>query len=538
MFEQNNASKNYPQINVNKRNNRFAFRQTRNVRAAAAEPMYQAVAADLSNLTFVLFSENWNDEDLIVLAGMAAGLPRLRTHANYAHHLPSLAINSPPINFVCYGAGERVLQPWNLVNSRAVKTVLGKLATSRNENDQYVHGFIRAVTLAFRWVLSHNNTYALSSTLFEINTIPICAPGDSNWMWRALKATTAYKGTSTSAKDGGLIKVLNKNDIFTTGIIAARILSVGMSLFFDTWNLTGTILQDWLGKRFEFLIDGQVINDLFCVNPDLETSHIYAFTVWAVGELTGLIFPLDVWYNTSWNTRASGNAYRNSPTMAQLHPNRIPYMSNPQSLSFLLLKWPSVWGVLCPIININLKDEVLPRFRAGGVTEWPSWQGTDIYDQKRLTDEVHIKVDYIHMVINALHQETDRVPRWQVWIRRPEAKDWSTNDKADLNQIRPMWVDHWGLRPGSMKPYCWRDNVQIAYGFRLAPGDVNQPVIYFLGMCLTNNELFNAGIYLPKVFVPSSHRATASSCLARLIASRGKGRVEGSKDADNGQGNE
>ncbi|KAI0980565.1 hypothetical protein GJ496_006385 [Pomphorhynchus laevis] len=154
----------------------------RNVRAAAAEPMYQAVAADFSNLTFVLFSENWNDEDLIVLAGMAAGLPRLRTHANYAHHLPSLAINSPPINFVCYGAGERVLQPWNLVNSGAVKSVLGKLATSRNENDQYVHGFIRAVTLAFRWVLSHNNTYALSSTLFEINTIPICAPGDSNWM--------------------------------------------------------------------------------------------------------------------------------------------------------------------------------------------------------------------------------------------------------------------------------------------------------------------------------------------------------------------
>ncbi|KAI0980578.1 hypothetical protein GJ496_006398 [Pomphorhynchus laevis] len=131
------------------------------------------------------------------------------------------------------------------------------------------------------------------------------------------------------------------------------------------------------------------------------------------------------------------------------------------------------------------------------------------------------------MVINALHQETDRVPRWQVWIRRPEAKDWSFNDIADLNQIRPMWVDHWGLR-----------NVQIAYGFRLGPGDVNQPVIDFLGMCLTNNELFNAGIYLQKVFVPSSHRATASSCLARLIASRGKIRVKGSKDADNGQGNE
>ncbi|KAI0989850.1 hypothetical protein GJ496_007499 [Pomphorhynchus laevis] len=75
----------------------------RNVRAAAAEPMYQAVAADLSNLTFVLFSENWNDEDLVVLAGMAAVLPQLRTHANYAHHLPSLAINTPPINLVCCG---------------------------------------------------------------------------------------------------------------------------------------------------------------------------------------------------------------------------------------------------------------------------------------------------------------------------------------------------------------------------------------------------------------------------------------------------
>ncbi|KAI0981902.1 hypothetical protein GJ496_011276 [Pomphorhynchus laevis] len=124
-------------------------------------------------------------------------------------------------------------------------------------------------------------------------------------------------------------------------------------------------------------------------------------------------------------------------------------------------------------------------------------------------------------VINALHQETDRVPQWQVWIRRLEAKDWTPNDIADLNQMRPMWVDHLELRPASMITYCWRHNVQIAYGFRLAPGDVNQSVIDFLNMCLTNNELFNAGIYLPKVFIPSSHWATASSCLARLIASRG-----------------
>ncbi|KAI0983437.1 hypothetical protein GJ496_007151 [Pomphorhynchus laevis] len=56
----------------------------RNLRVAAAEPTYQSLAADLSNSSFVLFSENWNDEDIVVLAGMAAGLPRLKTHANYA----------------------------------------------------------------------------------------------------------------------------------------------------------------------------------------------------------------------------------------------------------------------------------------------------------------------------------------------------------------------------------------------------------------------------------------------------------------------
>ncbi|KAI0989849.1 hypothetical protein GJ496_007498 [Pomphorhynchus laevis] len=97
-------------------------------------------------------------------------------------------------------------------------------------------------------------------------------------------------------------------------------------------------------------------------------------------------------------------------------------------------------------------------------------------------------------MVNALHQDTGRVPHWQVWIRRPQAKDWTSNDIADLKQIRLMWVDHWGLKPGSMITYCWCHNVQVAYGFRLGPNEVNQPVIDCLNMCLSNNELFNTGI--------------------------------------------
>ncbi|KAI0979640.1 hypothetical protein GJ496_003090 [Pomphorhynchus laevis] len=56
------------------------------------------------------------------------------------------------------------MHAWNLVNFGAVKTVLGKLATSRNENDKYVHGFVKSVTMACGWVLCHNNTYALSTS--------------------------------------------------------------------------------------------------------------------------------------------------------------------------------------------------------------------------------------------------------------------------------------------------------------------------------------------------------------------------------------
>ncbi|KAI0979639.1 hypothetical protein GJ496_003089 [Pomphorhynchus laevis] len=61
----------------------------RKLRADAAEPMYQAVADDLSNLTFVLFSENLDDGDFLVLAGMAAGLPRLKVHGDYMHQIPA-----------------------------------------------------------------------------------------------------------------------------------------------------------------------------------------------------------------------------------------------------------------------------------------------------------------------------------------------------------------------------------------------------------------------------------------------------------------
>ncbi|KAI0981901.1 hypothetical protein GJ496_011275, partial [Pomphorhynchus laevis] len=146
------------------------------------------------------------------------------------------------------------------------------------------------------------------------------------------------------------------------------------------------------------------------------------------------------------------------------------------SYSELLNKNPSESMEVCTINGIIFR-------KSKSRIQIPLSESTFLHQGRLYTD-----------VINALHQETDRVPQWQVWIRRLEAKDWTPNDIADLNQMRPMWVDHLELRPASMITYCWRHNVQIAYGFRLAPGDVNQSVIDFLNMCLTNNELFNAAL--------------------------------------------
>ncbi|KAI0988383.1 hypothetical protein GJ496_006830 [Pomphorhynchus laevis] len=199
---------------------------------------------------------------------------------------------------VC-GVGVRVLPAPRVPVLSAIRGALIRLATNRNEMGQLVNGFVGASTTCFGWVMGHLNNGLVLTSMFEYGAISLPAPGDSNGRWRALGVAAAYEASSDLKTDASNLTSIPADDLPAIAILTARVLSNGVSLVFNNFNLGSSDLNDWMSKTLEYIVNSDLFIDTFCFNPEINVAPLYAMSLWVTSELTGLHFHLDDLYCAS-----------------------------------------------------------------------------------------------------------------------------------------------------------------------------------------------------------------------------------------------
>ncbi|KAI0978977.1 hypothetical protein GJ496_005983 [Pomphorhynchus laevis] len=266
------------------------------------------------------------------MALIASGLPCFDQVADFVETICMWRIISPVIIFAVYGVGERALPASRVPVPSAMRRALVRLATNRNEMDQLVNGFVRASTICFGWVICRVYAGLVSTSMLEYGAISLPAFGDSNWMWRALGAATAYDASSDSKNDASYLTSIPADDLPTIGILTARVLSNGVSLVFNNFNFGGSNLPDWISKTLEYIVNSDLFIDTFCLNDKINVAPVYAMSLWATSEFTGLHSPLDSFYGASWNDIWGGRNYAREPNLWITYQDKISYFHNCMAL--------------------------------------------------------------------------------------------------------------------------------------------------------------------------------------------------------------
>lgn len=291
---------------------------------------------------------------------------------------------------------------------------------------------------------------------FELGSTQIPHPRFYNVMWMVMILDDTISPTSWWRIDYESLVSLRKRDIYITSAVIGALLSMGFSSVLDLANISGKDLQYYVcGQGY---MTGELMQEL-TISRDKRTENCMwcESAIFAINEIAKVTFNPDMLYMRNFAREWDGYQPKNvAHGYSALSWTSAPYIMRVLSVSWLINRFPSIWGIGTPHITADLTKEIVLYGRAER-RGWHSEEGCALIKDIITTNAFFVNVPYALAVLTTLLQHERPIDD----LPELECTAYNRSRRGPVHDgVRPYPQIEWDeqsqmIWPGSMLTFDW-----------------------------------------------------------------------------------
>ncbi|UHK03171.1 MAG: RNA-dependent RNA polymerase [Hangzhou paraphaenocladius impensus totivirus 1] len=491
-----------------------AQRHSIRLRANMAEPLNtwstkpeQADAPGQANLycsncateAYWINVKGWSNKQISALRMLAVASDALESRNDVHGHVSEL-ISMPAIRIILWSDDndDLRLEPHdNNLTSDDIRSVLTILSQQHNEQKDFVTGVNSAIILLTGRFKNEgardDRVQVWVPATLEREVVFHPQPHGYNPMYDVCDWIPAAPAPNVCADEYKVVVSAPWRELRLALAIVGIVFGVGLSMVLNYYNITGRCLNGAMADVMATVSLKQCLQAISRQRGRDLPAQIILSTASVAAQFTALILGTALMPKRSW---MNGFVYNegipldNNHGWARMFGNYIPYLFDPLSITFLIVKFPTLWGISKGCTELDLNAEIV---RAGVADRmgWYARTGCSQYVVQNSGPQEHRckAVNYGIGAISGMRQQYQTAVPWRLTFEalehpNPTGIGYIVGD----DRYQPQYDPHcYHVRPGTLITFDWFTNEMIIPSLRWVNG-VAQMWSLFMNRVLVNTN--------------------------------------------------